>query len=409
MISYNEAKAIVLEQTQRRKCKTEKISLEDAVGRVCAEKVLAPINVQPFDNSAMDGFAVRISDLEPSGSILIKAGQIAAGDPIPDFEIQSGQCIEIMTGAPVPVNADAVVPIEQVNVQDNKISFRSRPLLNANIRKAGEDFKKDMDVIPAGQTIYPQHIMPLATLGIFEVTVYKAPKVAAITTGLELESDLSQGLSSGKIYNSNGPYMTSAIQAMGGELINHQTVKDDPDSFHEHLSYLLTQDVDIIVSTGAVSAGKFDFVRKGLEAIGAEILFHKVKMKPGKPNLFARLPNGALYFGLPGNPVASVVGLRFFVQPCLLAMQGKEEEKPVHAKVITPFKKRAGTQLFLKACAQTCDDGLLMVDILDGQASFMVSPFLNMNCWAIAPEEANDINAGDIVPLYALFTGSGLL
>ncbi len=334
---------------------------------------------------------------------------IAAGDAVPDKPLQTGECIEIMTGAPTPPDADAVVPVELVDVDGDQVYFKAKPKTGANIRRAGEDFQKNMNVLKAGQIIHPQHVMPLAALGVHHVKVFKKPRAAFLATGDELVEDLSQDLKSGQIYNSNRPYGLAALNAMGVECVNASSLPDDSKKFTALLENLTQQNVDFIVSSGAVSAGKFDFVREGLEEAGAEILFHKVKIKPGKPNLFARLPNGTLYFGLPGNPVATTAGLRFFVQTCMHAMLGMEEEKPVQAKAMTPFKKREGLRMFLKARAESWEDGLLTVDLLDGQASFMVRPFLNMNCWAVAPENAEEIKAGDIIDIYPLYPHAGFL
>lgn len=409
MISYKDAKNIVIQAGQGRGCKTETLATQDVVRRVCAKGIYAPINIQPFDNSAMDGFAVCLDDFDENGSTLKKVGVIAAGDAVPNAKIKAGTCIEIMTGAPTPLGAGAVVPIELVEIDGEDVRFKNKPDKGANIRRAGEDFQKGMKVLKVGQRIEPQHIMPLAALGIDKVDVYKKPRGVFLATGSELVEDLSQDLKSGQIYNSNRPYGLVALHAMGVECIEVPSLPDDSKQFEKFLNGLMQQDVDFIISSGAVSAGKFDFVRKGLEQVGANILFHKVKIKPGKPNLFARLPNGTLYFGLPGNPVATTAGLRFFVQPCICAMMGMDEEKPVSAKAMTPFRKHKDLQVFLKARAESWEDGLLTVDLLEGQASFMVSPFLNMNCWAIAPDDVEDIKTGDIIDLYPLYPHGGLL
>ncbi len=410
MISYSQAKEILLEAGKKCPLETEEIPSCESVSRICAQDISAPIDIQPFDNSAMDGFAVRLEDLDKNGGSLIKSGLIAAGDIAPDKDIPAGHCIEIMTGAPVPANADAVVPVELTQIDGDKIIFKAPPKYGANIRRAGEDFKKGMEVLKASQIIHPQHIMPIAALGIDKVIVYKKPRAAFLATGNELVNDLSQDLKSGQIYNSNRPYGLAALEAMGVDCVHApDSIPDDPDNFEKLIKSYLEDDINIIISSGAVSAGKFDFIRNTLERMGAEILFHKVKIKPGKPNLFARLPNGALYFGLPGNPVATTAGLRFFVQPTLRAMMGMVEELPIQAKLMTPFKKCSGIKMFLKAKAESWEDGILTVDILDGQASFMVSPFLEMNCWAVAPEDTEEIKPSDIVDLYPLYPHSGFL
>lgn len=409
MISYEEAKAFVLTAGQVRGCKSETLAMQNAVNRVCAEDIHAPMDIQPFDNSAMDGFAVRLADLGENGGALTCTGTIAAGDAVSVEPVQVGQCVEIMTGALLLLGADAVVPVELTEFQNGQVVFKARPKPGDNIRKAGEDFRKGAEVLKAGQMIHPQYIMPLAALGIDQIKVYKKPRAAFLATGSELVDDLSQNLRSGQIYNSNRPYGLVTLAAMGVECIDAPSMPDDPKRFERFLENLADKDVNIIISSGAVSAGKFDFVRKGLEQVGAEILFHKVNIKPGKPNLFARLPDGTLYFGLPGNPIATAAGLRFFVQPCLRAMMGMEEEKPVSAKAMTPFKKREGLRMFLKARAESGDDGLLTVNFLDGQESFKVSPFLSMNCWAVAPEGKEEIRVGDSVDVYPLYPQAGLL
>lgn len=413
MISYEEALAIVLKTAGGRRMQTESISVGACAGRVCAQGLKAPLSMQPFDNSAMDGFAVVCSDLagasEDKPVTLRKAGMIAAGDPVTENPVEPGSCLQIMTGAPVPPKADAVVPVELVKVEGENICFTAQPKEHANIRMAGEDFTKGDELLQPGQRLSPAHVLPLATLGIDAVEVYKKPCAAFLATGKELVDDLSQDLKSGQIYNSNRPYALAALEKMGVVCVNSQTIHDDPAIFDRVLKEYMDQNLDLIISSGAVSAGEFDFVRSGLEKAGAEILFHKVKIKPGKPNLFARLPNGTLYFGLPGNPVASAAGLRFFVDPALRTMTERNPESPVQAKVMNGFSKHSHLRMFLKARAEIWEDGLLTVDLLDGQASFMVSPFLEMNCWAVAPEGKEEIKAGDMIDLYPLFPHEGLI
>lgn len=406
MISFETAQKIIRERASKHRLDTEVIALHEAAGRVCAEEVLAPLTIQPFDNSAMDGFAVRMCDLEGASEeapvVLEKSGVIAAGDPVPEETLMAGKCIHIMTGAPVPKGADAVMPIENVDVQDSKITFKSVPKLMANIRRAGEDFQKGDEILKSGDALGVTHILPLATLGISQLRVFKKPKVAFMATGREILDDLSVPLESGQIYNSNRPYALAMLEALGCDVLPCETVRDDLNVFCKNLEILTAENCDVIISSGAVSAGEFDFVKEGLEKIGADIVFHKVKLKPGKPNLFAILPNGAFYFGLPGNPVASAVGLRFFVVSALRAMMGQEPEKPLHARAMTKFVKKSGLYMILKGKSESWEDGTRSVDILDGQASFMVSPFLKMTCWVHVPEALEIIKPGEVVEFYPL-------
>lgn len=406
MISFEDARKIVWETARKRTLETENIFLEEIPGRICAQELSAPLNIQPFDNAAMDGFAVRRSDLAEASEelpvTLQKTGIIAAGDPVPKQSLLTGSCVQIMTGAPVPPNAEAVVPVEQVKIQGDQIDFSSCPEEEAHIRRAGEDFSKGDVLLRPGQKLHTAHILPLATLGISKVNVYKKPRAAFLSTGLELIDDLSAPLKPGQIYNSNHHYALAFLKELGIDCIKNATIKDNPEDFAKTLLALNNENLDFIISSGAVSAGEFDFVKKSLEQAGAEILYHKIKIKPGKPNLLARLPNGTLYFGLPGNPVATAVGLRFLLDHAVRAMTGQQAETPLQARAMNKFSKRAGLQMFLKGKAESWEDGNVTVDIIDGQASFMVSPFLNMNMWVSVPEDIEELKAGDVADVYPL-------
>lgn len=407
MISFDEAQKIVWDTAHAHKIGIESVPVASIDGRICAENIEAPLSIQPFDNSAMDGFAVRLSDLagaaEDSPVALRKTAVIAAGDAPPEVAIKSGECTHIMTGAPVPPGAEAVVPVELVKQDGEQITFEAQPKESANIRRAGEDFKKGDQLLKVGDHLSTAHILSLATLGVGELKVFKKPRAAFLATGKELVDDLSCSLKSGQIYNSNRPYGVAALEAMGADCIASRTLQDEPEHFSKTLEKLKSLDLDMIVSSGAVSAGEFDFVKDGLEEAGAEILYHKTKLKPGKPNLLARLPNGTLYFGLPGNPVASAVGLRFFVGAAMRAMTGQDREDPIHAKAMNKFSKKSGLHMILKGRSESWEDGSLTVDLLDGQASFMVSPFLKMDCWVYIPEDVEMVKAGDVVDIYPLF------
>tara|TARA_R110001592_G_scaffold16881_1_gene71370 strand:- start:45787 stop:47013 length:1227 start_codon:yes stop_codon:yes gene_type:complete len=406
MISYKEAQVIIREAANARKIDTETVALKDIAGRVCAQDITTPLDVQPFDNSAMDGFAVLVSDLAEasiSTPVTLKStGITGAGSNIPDQPITSGTCIQIMTGAPIPPKADAVIPVELATVNNKEIVFTSCPETRDNIRFAGEDFKKGTSLIKAGKAFDASHILPLATLGIEKIQVYKKPEAAFLSTGTELVDDLTAPLKYGQIYNSNHPYAVAMLRAMGANVLSLPTIKDDIEIFKKQLVSVMDHNKDIVISSGAVSAGNFDFVKSGLEAIGAEILYHKVRLKPGKPNLLARLPNGTLYFGLPGNPVATAVGLRFFAGTALQIMSGMKAEQPIQAKIMTKFTKKPGMTMYLKGKMESWEDGSLTVDMLDGQASFMVSPFLDMNVWISIPEDKDTYKPGDVVDVFPI-------
>lgn len=413
MILYEQALAKAIEAAQNRKLETETVPLSETPGRVCAQTVTAPITIQPFDNSAMDGYALRYEDIREAANdapvSLRMTGTIAAGQDGATGALQPNTCMKIMTGAPVPEGADTVVPVELATAQGEEIFFSDPLKPHANVRFAGEDFKTGNAVLEPGMTLGATQVLPLATLGIGRVEVFKKPRGAFLSTGKELVDDLDAALGDGQIYNSNRPYGVAALEELGAEVISAQTVPDDTDAFEKSVKALIDDDPDFVVSSGAVSAGDFDFVKTCLKTLGAEILYHKVKMKPGKPNLLARLPNGAPWFGLPGNPVATAVGLRFFVAPALREMHGLPPEQPVMATATNGFKKKPGMRMFLKAVLSVSEDGKMQAEFKDGQASFMVSPFLDMNAWIAVDEDTTEIGPGDMVEAYPLFASNGVI
>lgn len=407
MITYDEAIEIIRREGHSRLLPPEDVTLDEITNRICAETVTAPLANQPFDNSAMDGFALKAADLSSAANdnpvALEITGRIAAGDAAPSQAPLHGQCYEIMTGAPMPPDCDAVVPIEKTERDEGKILFRAQARKDENVRHAGEDFALGQTVLEAGHLLGPQHILPLATLGIGHIKAVRRPKVALFATGQEIVDDLDADLEPGQIYNSNGPYLRAALPAFGAEVMACGTVADDVDVFKGELDNIIEKKADIIVSTGAVSAGAYDFIRKELEGRGAEILFHKVKIRPGKPVLFAKLPDGGpFYIGLPGNPVASAAGLRFFVYPLIRAMQGLPPEQPQRAVLKNDYSKKADFRFFLRAIASHTDKAVHEVEIMPKQQSFMVSPFINANAWALAPEGVETLKAGDVMDVYPL-------
>ncbi len=408
MISYATAIEIIQEASSNRSLGTETLSLENCLGRVCAQDIASPLDIQPFDNSAMDGFAVKMTDLQnakPEQPITLKkAGILPAGENSKGIVLQTDTCWHVMTGAMLPEGTEAIVPIENAIIDGDEIKFNDPPKFGQHIRRAGEDFKKGASVLLKGESIKSIRIMPLATLGISKLSVFKRPKVLFITTGTELIDNLSQPLESGQIYNSNRFYADAFLTQCGVEVHTCPAIRDNAEQFKSLLKSSETENYDLVISSGAVSAGSYDFVKDELESFGAKVLYHKIKLKPGKPNLFARLPSGALYFGLPGNPVATAVGLRFFVLEALRIMQKRQNEKPVFARAKNSFSKKSGLHMILKGKLEYSEDGCVNLIFLDGQESFMVSPFLCMNGWAHIPEKQETVKPGDIVEVYpALF------
>ena len=242
--------------------------------------------------------------------------------------------------------------------------------------------------------------MGLAALGLNHISAYKQPKVSIITTGNEISSKNADN-SKGVILDSNRPYLEAAVRQSGAMLIGSRSVSDQADALATAITGAAA-DADIILTTGGVSAGRMDFVPEVLRGLGAEILFHKVAIRPGKPLLFARMPNGTLIFGLPGNPVAVAVGWRFFVVEAIRLMLGQQPGTCSAARLVNGTGSRAGLRFFAKARSAVNASGELEVEVLGGQESFKISPLMQANCWAIFTESDEQCMAGDqilITPL----------
>lgn len=377
---------------------TERVALSSIKNRICAEHLTSPLNIPPFDNAAMDGFAVRSGDPQT----LTVTAQIIAGDTINKVKIASGECCAIMTGAPIPKGVDSIVPIEQTSREGDTISFTTPASFGDHIRKAGSDVIAGASILTPGVVLGTQHVLPLSAIGIGMVEVYSKPKIAFISTGREVVDHLNQPLMEGQIYNSNLPYACAVLAEAGAEISPQPTIPDTPAQFQDTILRLMQEDFCCIVSSGAVSAGSHDFIRSSLEDMGASILFHKVAIKPGKPILFAKLPNGMLYFGLPGNPVSTAVGLRFFVQPFLSALLRQSIPDSIFARAKTALSSKNKLRLFLKAKITVTSDGILEVEFLDGQESYKTTPFLSMNGWAVIPEERVSIDLHDKIEVFPL-------
>ena len=316
MIAFDDARRRVLAAAAM--IAAERIPVNASMGRIVAEDVFSPEHLPSFDNTAMDGFALATGgQAMPEGTELVVSAALAAGEAAPAG--CEGAC-EIMTGAPIPDGLDAVIPVENVAVLEHDVDRRPQRirllqavLPGANVRRRGQDISVDDLVIPSGTRIGAPERMVLAALGIADIPVRKYPVAALLTTGRELVDDPGQALLPGQIGNSDGPFLADRLLECGAELRIRQSLPDEAGAFTAAVRRSLAAGVELIVSTGAVSMGRYDFIPDALRELGAEILFHKVAMRPGKPLLFARLPGGALYFGLPGNPVSSAVGMRVFL------------------------------------------------------------------------------------------------
>lgn len=399
MITYEQALDIIAATARPLAAST--VPLAAAAGCTAASAVNSPGAVPPFNNSAMDGFAVRAADVgsasEQSPAELRVLGLVRAGDAAAADRAEPGTAWEIMTGAPVPAGFDGVIPVEQVDVvrEDSgrpaRIRLRQSVAPGRNLRRAGEDFNAGDCLVSAGQRIGPSQIMGLAATGVSEVQVRKPARIAAITTGNELTTS-GQALRPGKIHDSNGPYLGAAIPALGADCVGVHRTSDSADELIARID-ALGPTTDVILTTGGVSAGRMDFVPVALEQMGADILFHRVAIRPGKPVLFARLPDGRLVFGLPGNPIAVAVGLRFFVAAALRTLTGMPAEQFATALLDADHHKKPGLTFFAKAALRRDAAGVARVSILPGQESFKIQPLLQANCWVIGAAASEALEA----------------
>ncbi len=430
MIRYEEAlKVLVAAAAQRRPLFTaqrETVALEQCVGRILAEELRSPEAIPPFDNSSMDGFAVQAALTTQAtlrAPVQLKVlGSISAGDA-PVTASDKGRAPvawEIMTGAAIPTGFDAVVKVEDVEVKRDAQGtpleiWISKPLVEReNFRGRGEDFAVGQLVARAGDRIMPEHVMALASLGIHEVVVQRKPRVALVSTGSELVPHTEKRLAPGMIRNSTAPHLVAALPAYGVDCKFYGTVSDNPHEFEALLARILEDKPDVVLTTGAVSKGKHDFIPDALKKAGATAQFHQVAIRPGKPGLFCEFKAGPVVFGIPGNPVSTAVALRFFVSRYLEALTGSPIELPLKAKLLKTAPKPQGLRCFFKAQLRLANQGPEVL-CLGGQPSFMVSPMLESNAWVIFPEEGTTVSAEtwvDVFPLHPLrysFSAESLL
>ncbi|MGN6320468.1 MAG: molybdopterin molybdotransferase MoeA [Dyella sp.] len=397
-LAYADALRIVLAASS--KAPVENVPISACIGRILAAPVISAADLPPFDNSAMDGFALRGHSIVPAGTELDIEGEQAAGDGI--AQARNGAW-EIMTGARLPDGLDRVIPVEQTErVSSTRVRLLANVEAGQNVRTAGSDVSFDENVLATGTMLQPQHVMLLAALGVPSVPVAERPRVAVLCTGRELVDDATQALAPGQIRNSNGPFLAARLPLAGAQVVHVETVGDDATAFEAALRRALDAGAKIIITSGAVSMGRYDFVPQALERIGAQTLFHKVAIRPGKPLLFAKLPGDVLLFGLPGNPIAVAVGLRFFVEPALRLMFGLPQETPLRVPLSKPYSKKPRLRFHLKSRLHIDTQGRLAVEVLDGQESYRIRPLSEANAWAVVPADVDALLAGALVDVHGL-------
>lgn len=374
----------------------EKVSLLDARGRVLAEDVFASRDLPPRDNSAMDGYACRREDAREGARLRVVA-QVAAGSPDRQA-LGPGEAVKIMTGAPVPPGADLVVPVEDTRAQGEWVQLERVAAGASNVRSAGEDVRAGEAVLPRGTAVRPPEVGMLASLGRSFVLVHQRPRVAILATGDEIV-DLDAPSDGGKIFNSNSYGLAAQVAEAGGVPVVLGIGRDDPEGLREMLDR--AAGADVVLTTGGVSMGDYDFVRPVLVASGVEVRFWKVAMKPGKPVVFGWKGRVAV-FGLPGNPVSAMVGFEEFVRPALLRLQGHSRLfRPVFEAVLGEeagrVKGRAGRVEFVRCRVERDTGGGLRVTSTKKQGSGLLKTLVEANGLLVLPEEASGAAPGDRV------------
>jgi molybdopterin molybdotransferase len=323
----------------------ETVRLSDCLGRVLAKPVISLIAHPPFDNSAMDGFAVCSQDVR-AGETLHVVGTIEAGAR-PGARISPGQCQRIMTGAPVPEGADAVVMVEDTRVSNERLSIDGLVRPGQHVRRRGEHLQPGQVTIEAGTRIRASEIAMAAYLGLAELQCHRQPRVAILSSGDELVEP-GQPLDEGQIYNSNIYALEAQLRQIGCLPVRLPTAKDDPEAIKALLRGVIDQ-VDAVVTSAGVSMGERDFTLRVLRELGVEVVFWKVAMRPGRPLGFGRRALQP-FFALPGNPVSSMVTFELFCRPALEKMQGLTATEPtrVRARLTETIRKKPGMQLFYR-------------------------------------------------------------
>jgi molybdopterin molybdotransferase len=415
MIDYQKAIKIINKVSLN--LPNEKISISDSLNRVCAKNVLSS-SINPLsNNTAFDGFAVLAKETKGLSKKKIKKFKIlktiGAGDNPKINNYQKNSSVEIMTGGIIPKPFDSIIPVEKakyfpseqkpthifVDYEVEKFSF---------IRFAGEDYNLKDVIVKKGELIQPKHIMALTTLGIRDLYVKKNPKIIFFGTGNEIVDYKKKNISNWQVRNSNNHYFTSFGKSLHYHIIDGGVIKDNEQSkLKEKLKKSFKSDIDIFVTSGAISVGKFDFIPKLINELSFKTYFKGVSIKPGRPIMLSKFKKKEkLFFGLPGNPISCAAGFRFFIYPLLRNSLGMPKEKKFKAKLTNKYFKRKDFTHFARCLINVNAKGLGELQVLQGQQSHRIESLVKANCWGIFPGGKEQFKSGDIIEWVPLIPGS---
>ena len=395
----------------------EKISTLDSLNRVCSKNVLSSTKNPLSNNTAFDGFALLAKETKGLSRKKFKKFKIlkflAAGDNPKIKNYQKNSSIEVMTGAIIPKPYDTIIPVEKVKYFPSK-QKPTHIIVDHEIKKfsfirfAGEDFNLKEIVIKKGELIQPKHIMALTTLGIKNLYVKKKPKIIFFGTGSEIVDYKKKNISSWEVRNSNNHYFMSFGKSLHYEIFDGGVIKDNQQKkLKEKIKKTLNSDIDIFATSGAISAGKFDFIPKLIKKIGFKTYFKGVSIKPGRPIMLSKFrKKNKLFFGLPGNPISCAAGFRFFIYPLLRNNLGMEKEAKFKAKLINQYSKRKDFTHFARCSINVNSNGTVQLRVLQEQQSHKIKSFAKANCWGVFPSGKNLFKPGDIIEWVPLIPSS---
>jgi len=407
MISYRTALYILKKSKIR--IRDEKIKAKNSKNRISSHDIFSSCNHPYANNSAFDGFAVnskdtkKLNNKKPRKFKILKT--LAAGDNPNKIKSKKFSTIEVMTGAVIKKPYDTVIPIEQIKFYPSSknpkyIIIYNKISKNNYIRFAGSDFKKGQKILTKGDIIQPSHIMAFKTLGINDVIVKKKINIAFYTTGNEISN--AKKIQPWKVRNSNGFYLDSYIENFPINFKEKKVLRDkDTNVFKKELKLNLNSKNDIIITSGAVSAGKFDFVPKILKNFKLSKNFKGVSIRPGKPIMFAKFKGKEkVFFGLPGNPISSAACFKFFVLPFIFFSTEMKIPKIISAKLKKNFKKKINFTRFIKGKLTVTSKGIVEFEPLKGQESFKIKSFTDSNCWGLFSNGKSKFSKGDVINCY---------